>query len=180
LQGKPGGGKTAFQKPLAANAMLQRSCSSQGRRAGPIAKGKMGLADPLKNLEDSVLDFRCCFVVVQPHREVLDAVVPVLRRLGMKAPRDMKMVFMLTTKRTLRMSLIAPDFEKLAHPAHANRVWWSTVEVWVASFALHDRETSSQSQILLPERWCSVGTTGGGAPEGPHVLGDKLDQDVRA
>ena len=83
----------------------------------------MGLADLLKNLEDSLLDFRCCFVVVQPHREVLDAVVPVLRRLGMRAPRDMEMVFMLATKRTLRMSLIAPDFEKLAHPAHANRVF---------------------------------------------------------
>ena len=53
----------------------------------------------------------------------MDAVVPVLRRLGMRTPRDMEMVFVHTTKRTLGMSLIAPDFEKLAHPAHANCVF---------------------------------------------------------
>ena len=61
-------------------------------------------------------------LVVKPNREVVDALFPVLQSLRVWATGDVEMIFMCSTQRTLRMSLVAPDFEELANPTHADSV----------------------------------------------------------
>jgi len=109
LQRDPFGRKTALKKPLAANAPLRADGSSNGRGAGPRVEGTE---------EESFLDFLCCLSSVQPDRELMGTVVPVLRCLGMRTPRGMQMVFRRTTQWALGISLVAPDFEELSHPSH--------------------------------------------------------------
>ena len=88
LQGDPLGGETTLQEPLATNASLGPEGRIHGVGAEPRARMER-LADLLQNLENSLFDCRSCLLSVHPSGEMMNAVVPVLPRLGMGAPRDM-------------------------------------------------------------------------------------------
>ena len=118
LQGEPLGRETTLQEPLATNASLGPESGSHGGRIEPWNRTRRLLADLPQNLENSFLNCRRCLVSVHPINEKLDAMFPVLLSPGVRAARDMFMVFKRTTQRAARV-LSIPNLEELAHPAHA-------------------------------------------------------------
>ena len=122
LQGDPVGRKTTLKKPLTADATLGADGHCNVGGVGPVGEGGKRLSDLPKNSKESMLDLASRELVVKPNREVVEALFPVLQSLRVWAPRDMEMLFMCSTQRTLRMSFVAPDLEELANPTHANGV----------------------------------------------------------
>ena len=122
LQGDPVGRKTTLKKPLTADATLGADGHCNVGGVGPVGEGGKRLSDLPKNSKESMLDLTGRELIVKPSREVVDALFPVLQCLRVWAARDMKMIFMCSTQRILRMSLMAPDLEELANPTHANSV----------------------------------------------------------
>ena len=116
------GGNATLKKPLTANATLRADGHCNAGGVGQVEEIVKRLSDLLKDCNDCLLDLTSCELDVKPKREGMDAVFPVLHCLGIRAPRDMEMVFMCSTQRTLRMSFVAPDLEELANPPHANGV----------------------------------------------------------